>query len=194
MVCVVISRLADTRRPTAPRLKALTPASTPITRAEARKILELSRRPGLSPLPRGSVHQSARQRGSPYFHRACSLLSRLTSRRTRWGHGVPDIRPDPSMAGIWGKIDTGNRGPGKSVLSEFLQQSELVSLEANGCSQANHHVVLSAISAGRRDTVTGKEDWTAKLEAGDVGRHCLENDRFGQRLARLASARHRRSH
>ena len=46
MVCVVISRFADTRRPTAPRLNALTPASTLITRAEPRKILELSRRPG----------------------------------------------------------------------------------------------------------------------------------------------------
>src|SRR5215470_17617771 len=45
IVRVAVSRLTDTSRPTAPRLKALMLASTTITRAEDRNILELSRMP-----------------------------------------------------------------------------------------------------------------------------------------------------
>src|SRR5207253_10854230 len=42
-VCVVISRLTETSRPTAPRLSAPTPASTRITNEDARKIFEARR-------------------------------------------------------------------------------------------------------------------------------------------------------
>ena len=44
-VCVVISRLTDTRRSTARRLHAATPTRTRITSEEARKIFEASRMP-----------------------------------------------------------------------------------------------------------------------------------------------------
>src|SRR5439155_20189390 len=91
IVRVVISRFTDTRPPTAPRLKALTPASTTITSAEARKILELSRMP-------------ARLRASRN-HRPTRAYGAIDRRQERPDRGFHETRPVPSTARIRSKPD-----------------------------------------------------------------------------------------
>src|SRR5215831_8597298 len=61
IVRLMMSRLTDTRRPTAARLNALTPMSTAITRADESRIFEPSRMPGPFALPYAS-HQDRRRR------------------------------------------------------------------------------------------------------------------------------------
>src|SRR5947208_14267125 len=57
-----MSRLTDTRRSTARRLRIPTPASTTITRAEVRKIFEASRTPLPPQVPTATADERARQR------------------------------------------------------------------------------------------------------------------------------------
>src|SRR5256712_6692827 len=63
-VRVAISRLTDTRRPSARRLRNPTPARTTITRAEVRKIFEPSRMPP-SVLPTGAAGGPRQPPGLP---------------------------------------------------------------------------------------------------------------------------------
>src|SRR5437870_1487814 len=57
-----MSRLTDTRRSTARRLRIPTPASTTITRAAVRKIFEASRTPLPPQVPTATADERARQR------------------------------------------------------------------------------------------------------------------------------------
>src|SRR5215831_20300481 len=89
IVRLMMSRLTDTRRPTAARLNALTPMSTAITRADESRIFEPSRMPGLFAVPYASDQDRCRRRLSD---------SGKTSPRIR------DIGLETAMPGTYARL------------------------------------------------------------------------------------------